>query len=154
MAGWEYAHFSPISPCLLALLSQNLQVGAVFLFIIAVSSACSVTVACFGFGDRCRHDINEEFVDKSVQSVELCPLLIMFSYFYFVAYNRKSAQITISEWYLLLMLNWSEYVKGITLDAFSPGALIPIYTEAPTPALSESGLIFNEELAGLQVEFT
>lgn len=78
-------------------------------FVIAVSSACSVDVACFGFGDRCPHDINDEFVDASFESVE---------------------------GYLLLMLNWGGYVKSITLDVFL--RWLPVSSEARTPVLSIS----------------
>ena len=58
MTGWEYIHFSPISPFLQALLRKNLPMVGI-IFVVVVSGACCGFVACFYFGDRCPHEINE-----------------------------------------------------------------------------------------------
>ena len=73
MTGWEYVH-SSISPCLQAFLRKYLQVGGV-IFVVVVSGARCGLVVCFCFGDRCPHDICEEFVEFA-EFVELMSVVV------------------------------------------------------------------------------
>ena len=69
-------HFSPFSPCLQAFLRKNLHVGGINL-VVVVSGVRCVLVVCFCFGDRCPHDIYEEFADESAEFVELMSVVVV-----------------------------------------------------------------------------
>ena len=48
------------------------------LFVAVASSASCVSVVCFGFGNRCPHDINEELVDGSAVMVSIVVTIFVY----------------------------------------------------------------------------